>query len=961
MNLIYTPLVTLQRNWRFAFGLGFIFFLFIFTSQAQITGTNNKNLPAALPVREISGIVKDSLDNGIPGASIRLISALDTLVTTTNDDGIFVFRQVKSATYTLSISMIGFTNRVGKYQQNDAIAKIVMDPIILTQSSSTLKEVVINGTPSITYKTDTVEYRASDYIVRENATVDELLKKMEGMEVGNDGTLKHQGADVTKAKINGKTYLGGQVSSAIQNLPSAIVDKIQVVDDYGDEAARTGIKDGDPEKVLNIVTRTDKSVGNLANIRAGAGSNERYDGSIFSTRLNKNQTIGLNLSMNNTVNGIAGSNDSFGSIGGGGFGGGGLSIGGRGGFGGGGFGGGGSGGTTTTGSGSFSLRDKVAKKIEMNLNYSYNFSDRNSINSSVTQSFSSLGTTISANESTGENDSKNHNFSLELDYPINRKNYLRFTNNLGLSNAINENISNIAQTGLIHQDQKNVSSGKNSRPSGSLSAFYQHIFNKPRRNFSINVSGNFSDSENTNQQLANILYYAQDSDIILRDSLVHRLILRENLTNSYRASLTFVEPLTTNTQLEFTTNFNSNWYDNNATTSNINPLGNPNVVDSLSNIYAYSFTQTRIGLNYRYGMSNNSKVRFSLGVSALPSVLKGDKVTLGTSTNRSSFNLIPIARFQYLWSRQHSIQVNYNGNATEPTFDQIQPIRDVSNPQNVIVGNPNLKVTFNHNISANYNNYLSNLKLNYSINVNTSFTENAVVRNVVQVADAYNSLKNETYFVNMNGNYRGSMNYSVSKQFNNRKYNLSYSGNVSFGHINSMSNNLINTTTTWNFTQRFGPRINPKEWIEVNPNVSYTFSKSDNTLPSSIDNRTKNLALSMDGRIYFWKSLSLGYSASKNFVSGINANLTNNPFVLNAYLQQDILKRRASLTLQAFDIFNQNNFINRNVGESSITDTKSNLLSRYFMVRLSMRLQKWTGAAGRNGPAMRRGDGSFLN
>src|SRR5690606_19061403 len=129
---------------------------------------------------------------------------------------------------------------------------------------------------------------------------------------------------------------------------------------------------------------------------------------------------------------------------------------------------------------------------------------------------------------------------------------------------------------------------------------------------------------------------------------------------------------------------NYNGYDNSATTRNIINGGAANVIDSLSNIYDYSFTQGRIALNYRYGLNNTSKVRFSLGVTAVPTLLTGTKVSLGTSTRRSSFNLIPIARFEYLWSRQQRFSINYSGNAVEPTFDQIQPVRDVSDPQNPI-------------------------------------------------------------------------------------------------------------------------------------------------------------------------------------------------------------------------------------------------------------------------------------
>lgn len=930
--------------------------------------TRGKNVPPPIAGREVSGIVKDSTDLGVPGVTIRLTSERDTLITSTNPDGIFVFKNVKLATYTMSFTMMGYKQQINKYKQNDAIPRIVMDPIILKPMANTLDEVVIKGAPAITYKTDTVEYRASDYIVRENATVDELLKKMEGMEVANDGSLIHQGNNVTKAKINGKTYAGGDIATAIQNLPAEIVDKIQIVDDYGDQAARTGIKDGDPEKVLNIVTRSDKSVGNSANIQAGAGNNERYESSLFGTRLNGNQNLSVNLRLNNTVNGVANTGTMGGEAmgnggGGGGRGNGGNGGGGRGGnTGGGGSGNGnsasGSGGTTNSGGSAFSYRDQIGSKVRINTNYRYNFSNVNSLNSSLSEIYSTNGTIFSTNESERDNKIRNHNFNFELEADIDSNNFLRVTPEVTFSSTNNIGRSNIGQSGeLITQNQLGNSLSKNTRPNIGATVFYQHIFSKPRRNFSVQFSFNTSDQES--EQERNTKFYKDDINVL--DSLVHRLIERKNLTSNYRGSFTYVEPLAANSQLEFNGQVNYNGYDNRAITSNIDAFENRTVVDSLSNIYDYSFTQARIALNYRYGLSNTSKFRFSLGLTGVPAVLSGTKVSLGTSTHRSSFNLIPIARFQYQFSKTHSLQVNYSGNAQEPTFDQIQPVRDVSNPQNTIVGNPDLKVTFNHTVNLNYNNYIANHKLNYSVNANGSLIDNSVVSNVVQILNTNGQLlRNETRYVNMNGGYRLGGNYSINKQLNNRKYNLALSGNVSYNHGVSMSNNIESVTSTWNITERFGPRINPNEWLEVNPNVSYNITKSSNTIsPNQIN--TKTLALNIDGRFYMWQSLIFGYNASKNFVSGINANITSNPLVINAYIQKEFFKRRASITFQAFDILKQNNFVNLNVTDLMKTETRTNALSRYFMLRANVRLQKWTGAkGGRNGrQMMRRGDGSF--
>src|SRR5690606_23588946 len=163
---------------------------------------------------------------------------------------------------------------------------------------------------------------------KENATVEDLMKKMDGIEVDRDGEVTVKGEAVQRARINGKDYFGGDVATAIRDLPADIVEKIQIVDDYGDQAARTGIREGDPTRVLNIVTKANKRVGNRGRFEAGAGSNERYQLTLNGTRFNGNQQIGFQSNLNNTVTGIPNSGGQDGGSGGGRQGGGGQGAGG---------------------------------------------------------------------------------------------------------------------------------------------------------------------------------------------------------------------------------------------------------------------------------------------------------------------------------------------------------------------------------------------------------------------------------------------------------------------------------------------------------------------------------------------------------------------------------------------------------------------------------------------------------
>jgi len=809
-----------------------------------------------------------------------------------------------------------------------------------------LKEVKINGTPTITYKTDTVEYRASDYKVRENATVDELLKKMEGMEVGSDGTLTHQGQQVTKARLNGKDYAGGNVAQAIQTLPADIVDKIQIVDDYGDQAGRTGIKDGDPTKVLNITTRADRSVGDIVRLTASDGSDDRYDERLFAQRINANEQIGIIGNARNTVNGVASTGLNSSATG---------TVPGTSST------SGGSGGTTTSGGPTFNYRDQWSKAIQVNASYRYTYNDVNSINNSVGQTFSSLGTTDFSKYSTGTSDTKTQTASFELEYTPDSSNFLRITPNFSYAGANTTSNTQYNQTGLLNQYSNGTTASQSPATTYGYLILYQYIFKKPRRNISLQVTATYGNQPQNTQQNTEIQY--KDSlQNVLKDSLVHRTIDRGNLTKNYRASLTYVEPLTKYTQLEFNEQLIYRGYNDDAFTSNIAPDGTATLIDSLSNNYKYSFTEGRFAANYRV---YKPKYNLSIGATAIPSHLQGANISKGTTTDRNDFYLIPIFRFQYVWSRQERISINYSGSPTEPTFTQIQPLPDYSNPQNPVFGNPGLRPSFQHSINTIYNNYITNSKVNLSANVNTSFYDDQIVSNVVQVAQpGLKSYLPETFYINMSGARSVTGNYNISKQSEDRDYNFALNGLVAYTHSLGMSNNIVNVVTGWHYNERFGPRIDPNDWLEVNPYVSYDVNKSTNTLPNSVNSNIKTTALSIDGRFFLLntRTLTIGYNASKNYINGISANVTKNPLVINTYLEQEFFKRKNGiLRISAFDLLDQNNFVNRVITQTSITDTKSNALSRYFLVSFILNLQKWSGVPTRNGkPMKRRGDGSFI-
>jgi hypothetical protein len=932
-----------------------------------------------LATRDVSGVVKDEHGETITGAAVILKSPKDTISVGTNEDGVFIFKGVKSNTFNVSVNNLGSLPFVQKYAFSDTKKNVVLDPITLKTNAKELATVVINGTPSIVYKTDTVEYRASDYKVRQNATVDELLKKMEGMEVGTDGSLTHQGQEVVKAKLNGKEYSGGSVAQAIQNLPADIVEKIQIVDDYGDQAARTGVKEGDPSKVLNITTRADRSIGNTARITGQYGSAGRYNAQIFAQRINANQQIGFIGNLRNAVLGVASSGLQGGATNDGG---GGTGVGNNA-RGGGGGGNGASGGVTHSGSPSVNYRDQWGKNIQVVGSYAYSFNDNKSLNDQYGFRNTIRGKSDFVTRSNSDRNTKSHNLRYEMDINLDSANYLQLTPNFSYSNSTSFNDSysnniNNYDTGFEHQVTKGTNSTLNSSSNYGLTAFYLHVFKKPKRNFSLNLSVSRSESKANGEQNTNFLNYLDETEnTLVKDSTAHVLTNRNNTTTSYSGSLTYVEPLSPLSVIEFSGSVSRRNNSSISLQDTVSKNGTIYPVSNFSSIYDFNVTDTRGTLNYRY---NGTKLTFSIGASAVPFNISGTKLNAVAGTNAetslSNFRVIPSFRLGYSWSRTERLSINYNGRNQEPNFTQIQPFTDISNPNNIVIGNPNLKPSFSHSLTAQYNNYLANSKYNFSLSVTASQIDNSITQNTTQISvPIYNSSNvqvgvrnvNETRYVNIDGQKAIVGRYNISKQSNNRAVNLALNGNFTYSYTPAMSNSVLYHQTNWRFDERFGPRISPTENIEINPFVGYDVSRYFTTLVSrantSLSNSTQlnTTSLGLTGRFYFFKTWQVNYDATKKYITGISGGNTT-PFIVNAGFEKEFFDRKnLVLTFNVYDLLHQNNYLQQSVTTAGTTNTISNTLSRYFMVGLRLNLQKWSGTPQRGGQRMqRRGDGSFI-
>ncbi len=890
--------------------------------------------------REVSGVVRDSTGESVIAATIKLIIAKDTIFTRTDIDGAFTFKAVKSSTFLLTISNLGYQTLNKRYLYNDDSSPLKLDPITLKSQNRLLNEVVISGIPAVTIKEDTVEYRASDYKLRENALAEDLLKKLPGVEVDKDGNVTAHGKSVTKIRVNGKDFFGGDVKTATQQLPADLIDKIQIVDDYGDQANITGIKNGDPDKVLNIQIRPDKNKGYFARGSLGAGDKERYQASLTANTYNNAEQISFIGNLNNTNSSVFNANGNGGNTGGGqriqiNTGGGGRNQSGN-------SNGNNSDGLTNVGSIGFNYRNDWGKKV---VSYgTYNFSNRdNNVASSSLEQNNSLNKTDNSITNTLNN---NHRLNWNIEYRPDTLNYIKFSPSFSYSKTDANGISNYRQLidSQLSSDGSLSSDNRSEIPNIGSNILLNHRFSKRGRNISLNLSLNNSKNSQNNDALNQYTNYSnQNSNDIYQNQQID--IINRNISTG--ATLSYKEPLSKTANLEFNYAYNYTKYKNERETFDIDQQGISTQNSTLSNNYDYSFTTNRIGLNYKV---TEKRYNYSLGASVQPTILDGNSVisSISNSYHIIGFNFIPVARFAYNFSKTRSFNIGYFGRSNEPSYSQLQPIPDLSNPQYPVYGNPDLQAEFNHTINLRYNSFDFNTGDVLFTNISASVVENKIVSNIISKMDPNLGLVQENRFLNTNGYYALNGFYTFSKPFAEKKYVVSLTGSANYNNNISFNNNLKNTGRNTVLSQGLNVQLNPNKSFELNPGINYSYNINSNDLVTNANTEVSAWKYNFNSKVYFLKTWLIGADLNKTINNGYSSSLAIDPLILNTYLEKQFFKNKTgTLRLQAYDLFNQNTSVTNTVNATtaSTIQSQSNKLSRYFLLSFTLRLQKFSGQA----------------
>lgn len=922
---------------------------------------------------QVKGILIDSaskkpIDKAVIGLVVKS-NPSDTIYAFTDEKGQFRFDPAPSSNFSLVIRNMGYRPVAKFVPVNKAEKTIDIGTIILADQAKLLNEVVVEA-PAIVVKEDTIEYNASSFKVKEGAVVEDLIKKMPGIQVDKDGNVTAQGKAVSRVKVNGKDFFGGDVKTATKELPANIVDKIQIIDDYGDQATVSGIKDGDPDKVLNIQIKKDKNKGFFGRVTGGYGTQDRYQASFNGNYFNNNTQISVLGNSNNT-------NTSLFNFSGGGNRGAtsmmrqGMAVmSDMGGMGqmnnmmqngngnGSAFLGGSNSGISSTNSFGFNYRDQWSKRISVYGSYSYNHKNT-----------SQLQNSFETNNTTGyyNNQDQNvltignsHRFTFNFEYQVDSFNYLKISPSVNYSGSDADNNTTFALTktdGTKGSDGSNKNLTGSKAPNVAATILYNHKFRKRGRNFSTSITLGTSEN-NSDQDVTNLSYQYQPFPFTRN---TFQYIDQENSNRNYGVRFTYSEPLNKYRSLDLTYSHNLNYSRNDRKTFNVDSATKVRTLNNpLSNDYENDFYNNRIGVSLR---TTKKKYNYTVGLSLQPVNLQGKSLTKDSAyTPIRRASVFPIARLVYNFNRTKSLNISYNGNATQPNFNQLQPVLDFSNPQSVVSGNPDLKPSANHNLNLSYNNFNFVSGKVIFTNLTISTIRNQIVNKTARLNNGGSSISIPE---NVNGYYNLLGFYAYSRPYKNRKFVVTLNGSVNYNHninltdsvqltgnntlIQNLNRNKVNGNN-WILSQGFVFEFNYKEILELGTGVSYSlndnkYKSADSKSLTAFQNTSSNAwTLSSNMNLNITKTLVLKYDLDYTINSGLANSVSRNQAIMNASLEKQLFKKKNGIIkVAAFDLFKQNSNINRTVTGTSIFDTRSNRLTRYFILTFTYRLQRFAG------------------
>ena len=871
----------------------------------------------------------------------------------TDGDGKGEIANIPAGKYVFVAELMGYYRLTHKVELKEGVNDL--GEMLMNEDITMLNEVVVTAVGNqVVVKKDTVEYTATLFKTTDNDMLEDLLKKFPGMEVDSDGGITYQGETITKIMIDGKEFFLDDPSLASKNIPAKIINKVKVVNKKSDQAEFTGIDDGEEEKVLDLSVKPGLLESWFGNVAAGGGHDlqtdehaARYQASGMVGRFTEDNQISIIFNGNNT------NNRGFGDMGMGG------GMRGRG-F------GGNRGGIMTTWMGGINANMNIGgdRDRELGGNYLYSGMTRDVEERSSRTTF--LNDSVSQHTDNNETSymySDGHRGGLEIDYKFNDKTSLlfrpSFNYNTSRYDERSEYSTDNTRTGKVNDGISEASSdGISWRTNGRI-LYRQRIGEKAGRTLSLNVDYSISNSDytGTNYSLTNT--YADGSPS--GTELVNQSYVQREDSYSASADLTYTEPLGKNFFLLGSYRFN--WSNSQSEKDTRDILDDGTVSDVLDSTYSSrmqnTFLRHRMQLSF---MKQEKNYNLQLGVNAQPSTtITNDDFNPERNVNYTVWNFAPSARFDYNFSNNEFLRINYNGSTSQPSVTQLMPVPDNSDPLYVTVGNMSLKPEFSNRFNMRYNYTDMESFSTYSVMGGFNFTKDDIIN-----ASWYNSTGTQ-YTVPVNSDrptLGGNVMLMTNSQFGKSGFSLmtftrgsvtsslSYTGdNPEAETFEQIQDYLIGGRTTSMSLSENITFVFRNDYIETRLGASASYRKAWYEIASQARADTWDNAVFAEVNATLPWGMELRTDARYNYYIGYEAGFGEPELMWNAEISQLFLKDKMTLRFKVYDILNQakNNY--RTTTDNYVEDTYNNTLGQYFMISLVYRFGNFDKMmGGRRGP-----------
>lgn len=925
----------MQNNDLLSLNKYFIIVFLLFNLFADDTFAEVKSDIKSITGKIIS--LENNLPTPLPYASVQLLLKNDSSFikgTTSNDDGIFQLNDLKVNEYLILITSIGYQNTYQEVKITSKKNSYDLGEILIPENTIVLAEAsVVAQRREMVVKNDTMEYDATAYRLRENAVVEDLLKRLPGITIDEEGRIFVNGKEVKKVMVDGQDFFRSNPNLSIKNIPAHIMEKLQVIEDKSELSKLTGIDDGEENIVINIGIQKEKKRGWLSSNNLGIGQEPdgseenllRYSVNSFAARLYEDTQLGIVVNGNN-ING--------------------MTIGGSG---------------STTGSGKPGLNSSFSTGINFSsgkerkspwvingdISYGQNQSivNRNSKRQyylqdstsyqtdTITQIVNSQEIRFSGKIETRAIDKWVFSFSPSASYNITSRN----TDGMSLLQAGNE-----ARDSVNTNDYSFSSTSPGLNLRGLFTA--SHQFEKKGRRLSFNIDSRYNSSTGSGETNARYFYYRRKNNReVIRDQ--HWQTNTSGFNN--RLYISYIEPLADKHSLQFVYWFRADSRENMKNTFKPDPeTGEYTILDlpyskSLENL---TLTQ-QLGISYRGVLS---KVSYVFGLDFNPSKIESRSFiqhgsALGTDSTITFFpglqtyNFAPVGYLVYNMGNGKNLRFDYRGRSTSPTVAQLDPSRDESSPTNIRVGNPDLlpqfthwsRLRYNDNNRTNQQSILANIEGNYILNDIINFTNYDGETGIKTTSPV-----NQSGSWNVTGMFIYNRPLSANFQFSNYT-RAAVRNNIGFSTVNSNTGSQKTIATTTSINQETGLTFK-WNWLYMMGKVKYELSNTSYSNENMLDKHISSLGGFLSTQINLPKSWSVSSEMNYRSMTGFSDEYNQQELLWNAEISKNFLENNSgTITLLFNDILRQQLSVSQIITSNYVEDRQFNTLKSFVMLAFS--------------------------